>query len=165
VTCDRSQRSGLPEPGDAAVYQARIERLGSLPADIKLFGTAAAVAFYENVGIRDQRMRCCTSFLLREIEGQRLLAAVDRAEIDAFAAVEGRIVAARITFRTFDLDDLGVEVRQHLRAPRPRQVSAEVDDLDADQRQLILAHGHSPVKLARRFSRKAVMPSCLSLVP
>src|SRR5207237_8895304 len=75
-----------------------------------------------------------------KIDCGRLLASVATQEIsgdaDVALSVPRRPPVARVVAysRPFDLDHVGAEVGQQLRAPRPCQHAAEVEDLDSVER-------------------------------
>ena len=83
---------------------------------------------------RAQRAREVAVGRVLEVERDRLLAAVDRSEVLAVAAVHRRPLAHRVALGRLDLDDLGAEVGEQHAAERAGGDLAELDDLEARER-------------------------------
>src|SRR6185312_14918632 len=118
---------------------------------------------HHDVGRFYQRADDLLAFRLRNVDGDRFLAAVG-AEIERIVVVlfalgigqigrpEGAgIVAAA---RALDLDYLGPQIGQHLRRERPGQHPGQINDFDARKRQIRHEHfseiGEAPRDLADR---------------
>jgi hypothetical protein len=83
-----------------------------------------------------------------QVEGDRLLAAVDRCEIGRFAAFERAVLARVVTgLRHLDLDDPRAKLGQQQRAIRPGENARQIDDGDAGKRPSLW---HSSFLLVRR---------------
>ena len=79
-----------------------------------------------------------------EVDHDAALVAVERDEIDAVGTDEMRLHGARqIALRRLQLDDLGAEIAQHLRAIRPRQDLRHVEDEQALQERAQAGHEFS----------------------
>src|SRR5579875_1681491 len=108
-------RPGLAEAGDRAVDHGWIERRGLLVANAKLGGAARPEGLDDDVGLFQQALLHRARERVREVEGDRALARVDRVEIDAVALVKRRVEPARIAdAEVLELDDLRAEVAQIL---------------------------------------------------
>ena len=89
----------------------------------------------------------------REIERQRVLAAVADQEVPALAAAQRRDVAARLALERLDLDDVRAAVGEHLAGPRHGDEVAELQHGDAGEG--LLAHGyHSSASAIRRLCQR-----------
>src|SRR5262249_11692518 len=90
-----------------------------------------------------------------QVELDRSLVGVDRRETRRDTLPERRAPAPRVvTFRPLDLDDVRTEVREDFGGVRTRQVLAQLDDLDACQRQ------HR--RATQRKSERAMTMRCTS---
>src|SRR6202035_922170 len=110
---------------------------------------AGAEVLGDDVAVLDQPPRDLLALLGLEVEDKALLATVEQQEEEAIEVgvvhvpQPPRPVAMR---RPLDLDHLGAEPRQHLRARRPRLVVGEIDDSDAVEG---LAHVDLPSTASR----------------
>src|ERR1700682_818036 len=76
--------------------------------------------------------RLCGTAL--EIDGEALLAAVERAEIAAVAIAQRWTAADQVALKSLDLDDFGAEIGHQAGAVRAGQHRGEIEHPDALQR-------------------------------
>src|SRR5712671_5693839 len=142
-------RARLAEPGDRAVDDAQIELAQVFIGEPVFCEAADLVVLDQHVRLRRERARDALALGLRDIEGHRLLAAVDRKEVRRLARLpavlvleEGRAPAARVVARARPLyfDDLRAEVGEVLRRPGPGEDAREIENADVRERA---RHGRS----------------------
>ena len=90
---------------------------------------------HEHVGALEHGLEQGLVLLLREIEDDRFLAAVEPDEIAAFAAGDGVVGAGEIAFGTLDLDHARAGVGEPAGAHRRRDRLLDRDDEKALQRE------------------------------
>ena len=118
-------RPGLAEAGDRAVDEARIDRLQVVVAEAVAREVADLVVLDQHVALRGELAHDRLALRLREIDGDRLLAAVGRGEVRRLLRVPAvrvlqprRAEGARVVagLRALDLDHLGAEIGEVLPA-------------------------------------------------
>ncbi len=116
--------------GAAGIDQAGIDRLQRLVAEAEPVHHAAAVVLHHDVDILDEVLDDGEPFFGLEVHGEGLLVA-EGAEIEAADAADMRARPAprALARQGLDLDDVGAEVAQILRAGGTLQDVAEAEDL------------------------------------
>ncbi|CPP13640.1 Uncharacterised protein [Bordetella pertussis] len=132
-------RAVLAETGDRDVHQAGIALARLFVAQAQAGHDAGPVAFYQHVGLVDQRQRLAPLRVVLQVERDARLAAVEVAEQHAGAALAVSQAAQPVAGRRFDLDDLGAHLAQQAGAVRAGDALAEVQYGDA--RQCVVEHG------------------------
>ena len=128
------QRPGLPEARAGGVDQFRIAPGERLPSIAEPRQRAGPEILDENVGAGEKPLEQGAVIVRPEVEGDALLAAVERHEIGGFA-VHPRPVGARVVAAgRLDLDHPRAEVRQDHGAERPRQHAGQVEHKDIRER-------------------------------
>jgi hypothetical protein len=130
-------RAGLSESGDRAVDQPRIDR-GERGVIEAVTGQRADLEIFDDdVGLAAEIADDAPAVGRGEVDGDRLLAAIAAEIVSGFGRVapvrvlqKRRPPAARVVAaaRLFDLDDLGAEVGEQLRAPRAGKHARQIDD-------------------------------------
>ena len=160
VARPRRIRPGLAEAGDRAVDQPRKPGMQLLVAQAVFRQRADLEVLHQDVAAGDQLQRDLLAFRLADIQRDRLLVAVDADEIGAFLVpgIDRRREAARVVAgaRPLDLDHVGAQVGQHLRAGRPCQHTGQVENAQALQGTRRLGPG--------RFGHIA-SPRCRLILP
>ena len=128
-------RSGVAEAGHRGIDQARETGVQGSPAVAELRHHARPVVLDQHVGARQQRLEHRAAVVGFEVEGDRLLAAVDRGEIGRLAVLERPDVAAVVArARHLDLDDARAEVAQHHRRVGAGEDARQVYDEQVEKR-------------------------------
>ena len=134
------ERAGSAVGADRAVDESRIARAQRLGAEAARLGKAGAKALHEHVCLVDEAQHDVD--FLREVDDERALAGVRREEQRAVPVDERRPPGASvIAVARLDLDDVGTERAEELRARRPGQRRGDVDDADAGQRRELRHRG------------------------
>ncbi|MNI79133.1 hypothetical protein D3C73_1355670 [compost metagenome] len=122
----------LAKAGNARVDQLGVVLLEGIEVDAQATGHAGAEVLHDDVGVTHQLIQAGQVRGRLEVHFDTALAAIDQAEINAFAILERAQVAAVITVpRHFELDDVGAEVRQHGGAVGAGQYAAQVQYANA----------------------------------
>ncbi|MNX59112.1 hypothetical protein D3C86_899690 [compost metagenome] len=138
------ERAVLAEAGDRAIDQARVDVLQALVIQPVLGQPAHLEVLDQDVADRGQFADQRRAFRRGHVRFDRTLVAVGAKVIGGFVGVlavavlqEGRAPGARVVAhpRAFDLDDIGAQVGQVLRAPRAGQDARQVQYTDAIQRR------------------------------
>ncbi len=136
VARPRGLGAALAEPGDRAVDQPRVRFAKGLEAEAEALHRAGTEVLQHYIGARDEPAQDGLPLRRLEVEGEALLAAINRHEVGGLAPREGRPSARVVSLaRLLDLDDLGAHVAQRHGAEGARQHAGEVDDADARQRR------------------------------
>ncbi len=137
VARPRRVRTGLAEPGDRAVDQAR-KLVPKLLVRQPVLGQRAHLeVLHQHVALLDQPARQLLAFRLRYIQRDRSFVAIDTGKVRALPRPRhvrwreaARIVAAA---RLFDLDYVGPQIGQHLRTGGTGQHAGQVEDAEPFQ--------------------------------
>ena len=143
----------------------------NVPAEAEPFHGPRPVVLHQHVGMLEQSVQHGAVRLSLEIEGDALLAPVERHEIGGLA-VDKRAVGARVVSRPrrFDLDDASAQIGKYEGAVGAGEHPAEIDDGNAGKRTLS-RHCDPPVSEtatpgnARNTCRSMVnrlVPSCMA---
>ncbi len=136
-----AKRPGLPVAADRAVHEAGVLLAQGLVADAEPLEHAGAEGLEQDVAVADQATQHLAALLVLEVDADRALVAVQRQE---HRRRRGRLDALVLRRRpahvvahagVLDLDDVGAEVGQQLRAEPARQQAREVEHAHAVQRQ------------------------------
>lgn len=127
----------LPAIGrDRTIDQARIARRHRRIIETILLHHASGEIFHHDVGLRDQFARDLARFRLGKIECDAVLAAVEADIRRALAGEISVLISARIVaaIGVLDLDYLGAELGQRLRAGRTRDDPGAIHDQETVDR-------------------------------
>ncbi len=115
---------------DRAIYQARIGRRDRRIVEAKLLHHAAGEILHHHIRLRDELTRDLQRCRIGEVERNAALVAIETEESRALAADFGMFVGARVVaaIRVFNLDDLGAEIREGLRAGGTSDNAGEIHD-------------------------------------
>jgi hypothetical protein len=134
-------RTGLAEPGNRAIDQARIDGRKLLVVEAVATERPDLVILDQDIRFPGQRSNQRLSFGMREVDRYRLLVPVGAGEEHTFAGAARRIwkergETPRIVARPRPLhfDHLGAKIAQHLRGPRPREYPRQVENPARGQR-------------------------------
>ena len=135
--------AGMAEARGRGVDQLRVLGVELLPAVTQLLHRAGTEVLDDDIGLGEQLVENGAVRFGLEVEGDALLAAIDRGEVGRLPlderSVGPRVVAA---LGGFDLDHPGAHLGHQERAVRPRQDARQVDDGDARQGAFgALGHG------------------------
>src|SRR5256885_7287559 len=129
------QRALEAKAADRAVDEARVDRRQRLVAESEPVHYARAVILDEDVRVGNETAQDVGTRLLLQVDDEALLVAVDAEEIVALARDKGRKMPRLVAEpRRLDLQHLGAEIAETLRAKRPGQDAGQVDDPDPRQR-------------------------------
>ena len=132
VSRKRLERSGLAETSGGRIDQAGIEFGQLLIREAEAVHGARPEIFGENVGLPHHVEEDGAVGILLEIQGDALLPAVDKAEVQRLALVEGTESARVITVAgRLDLDHARAEIGQDRRSEWAVQHVCQVDDEQA----------------------------------
>ncbi|GJE59985.1 hypothetical protein MPOCJGCO_2094 [Methylobacterium trifolii] len=128
-------RSGQAEARDAAIDQAGIVLPQPLEAEAEPVHRPGPEVLDHHVGGGGQPQDQVPAGRRLEVDGAALLVPVDRQEVGALAAEEGRPVGARLVApsRLLDLDHVGAEIAELHRREGAGDHPAEVEDSHACQ--------------------------------
>jgi hypothetical protein len=137
----RAPRTGLAEARDRAVNDVRFQRADRLVIAPEPRDHARQEVLHDDVRDLGQIVDDGLPVGSRHVDAHAFLAGVHAGEVGALVAapvLELKIVVAHLVAaaRTLDLDHAGAEVAEQARAVRPRQDAGQVQDGDADQRQI-----------------------------
>ena len=125
-------RTARAEPAQRAGHQARVEVRETCVVKPHRGQHARPVVLDQHVAPLDQPRQRGAALVAAQVEGQRLLVAVERGEIPGEPVADDALAAQRVALpRGFDLDHLGAHVGEHHRAERPGQDTRQVDDPDS----------------------------------
>ena len=129
-------RPVLPEAGNGAVDDARIDDLDGGVAEAEAGHYAGSKVFHDDIGLGGQLQENIPGLVLLEVEGQAALVAVDGQEVGAFRADKGRPPVAGIVAaaRQFNLEDVGAIVAQHQGTERAGQGPGQIQHAHPLQR-------------------------------
>ena len=148
-------RSGLPEAGNRAVDQAWKHCVQIIVTQSVFRQRADLEVLHQYVALRNQLARDRLAFRSRDVERDRALVAIDADEIGALLSARhgGRSETAGVVAaaRLLDLDHIGAQITEHLRAGRPGQDARQVEHLQPPQRPTGFAH--PPLRSAHRSRR------------
>ncbi len=156
----------LSEARDRAINEARL--LGGKTREVEaVFGKAAhLVVLDHHIRLKGEAAHQGRPLRLREIDGDGALVAVGAQEVCALARLvvafglhEGRAPNASVVAlpRRLHLDDVGPQVGQNLRAPRPGQHPRQIEHLDPVQRMRARACDAAPINPNHALSSAADM--------
>ena len=122
---------------------ARVERVDVLPGESHAVERAGREVLDQHVAGLHQALQHLHALLALGVERDRALVVVEHGEIEAVGARHVLQLAARDVAgaRPLDLDHVGAEPGQQLRAGRARLDVREIEDLHAVQRLAVLAPG------------------------
>ena len=141
-------RAVRPEPLDRGIDDARVELLDRVVAEPEPLHDAGAEVLGDDIGLFDHAAGDFLAFVGLQIDDRAALVAVEQQEEKAVdigivhVPQPPRPVAER---RPLDLDHIGPEPGQHLRAGRPGLVVREIDNANAFER---LGHATSSIPAA-----------------
>src|SRR5665213_2538084 len=129
--------------------QFRIDALDLLPGKSHAVEHARPEVFHQHVAALDQRGQDFLALRVLGVERDRALVVVEHGEIQAVDVRHVLQLTARdiADARALDLDNVGAEPRQQLRAGRSRLDVGEIENANALQR---LGHMYSPTKYEKR---------------
>jgi hypothetical protein len=118
----------------------RVQLLDAFPAEAHAVQRAGAEVLHQHVRFLDELLQHGLAFGLLGVQRERALVAVEHGEVERVhirnvAQLRARDVTGA---GALDLDDVGAEPGQHLRAGRARLHMREVDDLDAVEGFVVL---------------------------
>ena len=118
---------------DRGVDHARVELLDALPGEPHAIERAGREVLDQHVAGLDQALEDLHALLVLAVDGDRALVVVQHREIEAVHLGDVLQLAARdvADAGTLDLDHVGAEPGEQLRAGRARLHVREVEDLDA----------------------------------
>jgi hypothetical protein len=120
------------EPLDGRGDQARVEALQRLPAEAEAVHGPGAEVLDDHVGLAQEIVEQRAAARVLQVEREALLVRVEEEEAPAVdAGPVAQREAVGLAGERLDLDDLGAQPREELRAGRAGLVLAEVDDADA----------------------------------
>ena len=122
--------------GHGAIDQARVDRRQRGEVDTQALGHARPEVVDQHVGLAHQAQQDLVAGGFLQVQAQAALVAVDAQEGAAFAGQRRRVLAQVVAFGRLDLDDVGAHVAQEGAAIGAGDVGAQVQDLDAGQRQV-----------------------------
>ncbi len=135
VSRQRPLGAGLAVTGDRAIDYSRVDRAHRFVVEPETVHDSRAELLHQHVGTRQERPQPRPAFIGLEIEGDRLLAAVEQREVDAVPTPSGLVSAHLLaTVGPFDLDDLSARLGQDQARHRPRQQSREIEHQHAVER-------------------------------
>jgi hypothetical protein len=132
----------VAEAGHAAVDEARVGRAQALVVEAVLLQAAGLEILDHDVGLRRHLLQERLAVGRGHVDRDRALVAVAGREVAGLVGVvavrvldERRAPGARVVADAgaFDLDDVGAQVREDLRAPGAREHAGQIEDLDAVQ--------------------------------
>src|SRR5205814_9788830 len=128
------QRALEAKAPDRAVNEARVDRRQRLVAGPEPVHHAGAVILDEDVRVGNEAAQDVGTRLLLQVDDEALLVAIDAEEIVALARDKGREMPRLVPEpRRLDLQHLGAEIAETLRAKRPGQDAGQIDDPDPRQ--------------------------------
>jgi hypothetical protein len=131
--------TGGPVPAAEGVDQARVDGAQLRGAEAQPLHRARAEVVHQDVGRAGETVDDLAATGRADVEGDAALIAIQAPEDRALAARVLHVHAREIPgARSFDLDDVGAEVAQHLRRARPHLDLREVEDRDPCERRTIL---------------------------
>jgi hypothetical protein len=113
------------------VHDARAQRLEPRAVEAHRGDHAGTEVVDHDVGGRDQPLERPLAGIGSQVEDRRALVAVERREVPREALDDRALGAHRIALGWLDLDDVGAEVGEELRAERAGEDPGQVDDADA----------------------------------
>ena len=121
------------EPLDRRDDHSRVERIDALPRKSHPIECARREVLDQHVAVLDQRLEDRLASRMLGVERDRAFVAIQHREVEAVdvrdvAELPARDVAGA---RALDLDDVGAEIAQQLRARRTRLHVREIQDLDS----------------------------------
>ncbi len=137
--------AALPEPGDAAVDQPRIERAQALVVDSEAPLDVGAVVLHHDIAIAYQLLEDGHALWLSQVQGQAALVAMQVLEVEAVAVTAHAITRAPAGH--LDLDGPGTPIHQLPHTGRARPSAGEIEDREPSQgkRAAVVSHaGQSP---------------------
>jgi len=124
----RSIGSRVAKPGDGRVDQSRMAGVEGLPAVAEFLHRARAEILDQNVGFFQESFEERAVVLILQIEGDALLAAVQRDEVGGGARDEGSNVPGVVTaIRALDFDHPGPQIAEHHGAVRAGEHACEIE--------------------------------------
>ena len=162
------RRAVLTETGDRAIDQAGVDRREIGVTEAPPRQIAQLEVLQKNIRPRRQPADHARAFRAGDVHRRRALVAVGAEVIGALARVaalgvlhERRPPAAGVVARTgaLDLDHVGAQIAQHLRAGRPGEDAAEVEHAQAGQRAILQAVVHQ--RLQRISGGSRIAPATL----
>ena len=142
ITRARGFRARLAEPRDRAHHQPRKAGKQVGRGEAMAGEVADLVVLDQHIGVDHEPIENGAVVGVCEIQRHRALVAVGRQEIGALRSrlavglgLPGRPPAAGViaVARPFDLDHIGAEIAEHLRAARPRQNAGQVEHAHTGQ--------------------------------
>src|SRR5215472_5914381 len=128
----------LAKPGDAAIDDARVDRLDRLVIDAEPVFDLRAEILDDDVSLFRQLEEDRFALLRLQVQGQAALVAMQVLEIEAIAAGAGDI-ASRLT-RWLDLDHIGAPIGELTNRRRTGTGMTQIEDGKAGERQRSDAH-------------------------
>ncbi len=132
-------RPGLPEAGHRAVDQIGLHFFERRVIEAVFLQLPDLVVFQHHVALRGQFADDPLAFGRSDIDGDRALVAVCREVVGGFARVGAfrcfqvrrpPVAGVVADFGSFDLDDVGAEISERLRAPGPGEHACEIQHAD-----------------------------------
>ena len=122
---------------------ARVELVDVVPGQPHAVERAGREVLHQHVALLDQRIEHTHALRVLGVDGDRALVVVEHGEIEAVGVRHVAQLAARdvADARTLDLDHVGAEPGEQLRAGRPRLHVGEVENAHAGERLAGLAVG------------------------
>ena len=139
--------AGLAKAGDGAVHQAGVDGAQALEVKPVAGHVAHLVVLHEHMGVLHQLADQRLAFGLGDVAGDGALVAVGAQVVGGFGRVcavtpaqkwrapAAGVVAAGVAAagRSFDLDHIGAEIGQGLRAPGPGEHAGQIEYADTIQ--------------------------------
>src|SRR6516164_8961295 len=131
----------MAEARGGGINETRIARVQRVPAVAELLHRAWAKVLDERIRLVEQPLEGLAAVGRFEVEGDRLLAPVDRNEIGRFAVLERAVLPRVVALpRRLDLDHARSELGEQQGAVRTRKDAGQIDDRDTRERP-VLRHG------------------------
>ncbi len=101
----------LPEAGDAAIDQPRVDGRQRVIVDAKALFDIRSKVFDDHIGLGDQAMKYGEAARVLEVKRHRALIAMQVLEISAMAWA-ARLLRTGVIAQGIDLDDVGAPIRE-----------------------------------------------------
>src|SRR5665213_194927 len=122
---------------------ARIELVDALPGEPHAIKRAGREVLHQNITCFHQRLQHAHALRMLGVDSDRALVVVEHGEVERVGALYVDQLAARnvANARTLDLDHVGAEPGEQLRAGRARLHMREIENAYAGERLAVLAIG------------------------
>src|SRR5262245_43795688 len=148
-----AERSVGAEARYLAVNQFGEALLQSLVADTPRFHGAGLEVLDQRIGAFEQPQQHLAAGLLRQIEADRALVAIDAYIVGGIAIMKrGSPIADLVAHRRLKLDDVGAMIRKQLGREGAAKYAREVNDLHARKRTTRRLGAYLPVRCLGHFS-------------